>query len=178
MHSNLKIAIPLILSILFLGASGLIIIIGYLIPATQNQGYTARICTCGQSYINNQRLSQQPSTNQPTRDSPLMYTGTVDLTYVLSSGTINDNVEVLTSRSYEIIKNYLLINFKLNSRVVCYVSESTNSIKVHLLSSTIALGFSAAFTILSVIFFSIFVGCCCWYTRKRSEYIDLDIVRK
>lgn len=186
MHPSVKLAIPVILAVVCLILSGSIIIAGYLVPATQNQGYTPRICICGESCINGQPINQQSAVDRrlnPRTD----YVGTVDLAYDYKRAILYDSVDVLTAQSYEMVKTYLAVNFKLNSTVLCYVSLSTNSIKVHMFSSLVALGFCAAFAILAVVFFLMAVVCCCWRKHhKRSAYVemahhrrgdDIDILR-
>lgn len=178
MHPSVKIAIPAVLATICLVLSGSIIIAGYLVPATQNQGYTPRICTCGVSYINQQPINAKRFSTKhlnPRED----FIGSVDLTYNSRNSRIFDNVIVLTSTSYDVVKTYLVLNFKYNSTVLCYVSPGDNSIKVHLMSSLIALGFCAAFGILSVVFFLLTLACCCWNKHhKRSSYIELANKRR
>lgn len=182
MRPSVKLAIPIVLSVICLILSGSIIIAGYLVPATQNQGYTARICSCGRSYINKQPINQVIPKRQITGKEQVAreeYIGTVDLTYKGPQTTLTDNVDILTGQSYEIVKTYLTINFKPNSTVICYVSPSTNSIVVHLLSSTVALGFCAAFGILAVIFFLMAITCGCYNKHhKRSNYVEMAHKRR
>lgn len=163
MHPYAKIVIPIVLMTVCLIVSCSIIIVGYLVPATQQQGYIPRMCTCGKSYIDNQVISSS-RINRPN------FVGTVDLRYE----EIKDNVAVLTSTSYNIVKTYLQVNFKFNSTVVCYVSVGTKTIMVSHFSSVVAWAVCAAFTILAVVFFFITMICCCLKKfRRRSDYIEL-----
>jgi len=162
-----KIAILVFLTVFCLIPTCSLIIVGYVVPASQNDGYVLQTCKCGKSYINNNPISVKISSKDTT------YLGTVDLTYSLANPGFTRNVPVLTSQSYVTVKTYLSVNYPINATVVCYVLLSAKDIRISPFSSYLALGFCIAFLILSNILFIVSCVCCCRVRKRRAEYLEL-----
>jgi hypothetical protein len=155
-----KVAIPMVLTTVCLIVSSSIIIAGYILPTSLNEGYLLTTCQCGTQYIETDGLRG--------------YVGDVDLTYSSSTLIFTFKTYVLSGKSRTIVESYLDVNYVQNSTVICYVSPAKQVILVTMFNTYIALGFCIAFVTLSVIFFLMTCICCCKsYRRRRSEYIDL-----
>ena len=160
-----KILIPIVMTALCIIISASIILAGYIVPATRNDGYTVTTCQCGRSFIYN-TTSMPPVT---------IYTGIAYLTFQSPHLKFTYPTSILSSESCPTVEAYLNLNYRENTTVICYVNTVSRSIIVTVFNTYLALGFCIVFVLLSVFFFILSVACCCSVRRRRRlEYIDLD----
>lgn len=138
---------------------------GYIVPMIQYSNYVFTTCK-----VNSNRILSGGSGG---------YTGYATLNHI----EITREIIVVYSKFESYVSNYLSGNFKVGSTVQCFVCTGTDcnngsNIFVNHLVSPIGVIFTIILAVSACLFFIVsIITCIANRVGKRSQYIDLDIIK-